>query len=42
MAIKHVIVQAGGKGTRLAEFTPVDGRPLLYPTFDSFPDAKQA
>jgi GTP:adenosylcobinamide-phosphate guanylyltransferase len=48
MAVTHVIVQAGGKGTRLAEFTrnkpkclaPVDGRPLLYHTFASFPGAK--
>lgn len=44
----HVIIQAGGKGTRLEHYTwnkpkclaPVDGKPLIYHTFDTFPAAK--
>jgi molybdopterin-guanine dinucleotide biosynthesis protein A len=43
----YVVVQAGGKGTRLEQFTwnkpkclaPVDGKPLLYHIFDAFPGA---
>lgn len=45
--VRQVIIQAGGKGTRLEHYTwnkpkclvPVDGQPLLYHTFDAFPDA---
>jgi GTP:adenosylcobinamide-phosphate guanylyltransferase len=43
----HVIVQAGGKGTRLDQYSwnkpkclvPVDGKPLIYHIFDAFPGA---
>jgi len=44
----NVIVQAGGKGTRLEQYSwnkpkclvPVDGKPLVYHTFDAFPGAR--
>jgi GTP:adenosylcobinamide-phosphate guanylyltransferase len=44
----NVIVQAGGKGTRLEQYSwnkpkclvPVDGKPLIYHTFDAFPGAR--
>lgn len=44
----NVIIQAGGKGTRLEQYTwnkpkclaPVDGKPLLFHSFDSFPGAR--
>ena len=47
MTIPQVIIQAGGRGTRLETLTrnrpkclvPVDGKPLLYHTFDAFPGA---
>ena len=47
MTISQVIIQAGGRGTRLETLTrnrpkclvPVDGKPLLYHTFDAFPGA---
>lgn len=46
--IMNVIVQAGGKGTRLEQYSwnkpkclvPVDGKPLIYHTFDAFPGAR--
>jgi len=45
--VSQVIIQAGGRGTRLETLTrnrpkclvPVDGRPLLYHTFAAFPGA---
>lgn len=48
MASKVVIVQAGGKGTRLLHNTwnkpkclvPVNGKPLLYHLFDQYADAE--
>ena len=44
----HVIVQAGGKGTRLEHYcwnkpkclVPVAGQPMLYKLFDTFPEAR--
>ena len=47
MTISQVIIQAGGRGTRLETLTrnrpkclvPVDGKPLLLHTFDAFPGA---
>lgn len=44
---KHIIVQAGGVGSRMKEKTvnkpkcllPVDGQPLLYHLFSRFPDS---
>lgn len=44
----YVIVQAGGRGSRLRHLTwnkpkclvSVEGRPILYRIFDSFPDSK--
>jgi GTP:adenosylcobinamide-phosphate guanylyltransferase len=46
--VMNVIVQAGGKGTRLEQYSwnkpkclvPVDGKPLIYHTFDAFPEAR--
>ncbi|MBP2297604.1 NTP transferase domain-containing protein [Azospirillum picis] len=46
--IRHVIVQAGGRGSRLEHYSwnkpkclvPVDGKPLIYDLFDSFPNAR--
>lgn len=46
--VRQVIIQAGGKGSRLEHYTwnkpkclvPVDGKPLLYHTFDAFPEAE--
>jgi aminoglycoside phosphotransferase len=48
MHYNHVIVQAGGKGTRLEHYTwnkpkclvPVAGKPMLYHLFDVFPEAE--
>jgi hypothetical protein len=48
MQSNHVIVQAGGKGTRLEHYTwnkpkclvPVAGKPMLYHLFDVFPEAE--
>jgi GTP:adenosylcobinamide-phosphate guanylyltransferase len=45
--VRQVIVQAGGKGTRLEHYTwnkpkclvPVNGKPLIYHAFDAFPGA---
>jgi GTP:adenosylcobinamide-phosphate guanylyltransferase len=45
---RFVIVQAGGKGSRLEQYTwnkpkclaPVNGKPLLYHIFDAFPSAR--
>lgn len=45
--IRQAIIQAGGKGTRLEQYTrnrpkclvPVDGKPLLAHTMAAFPDA---
>lgn len=47
-AQRCVIIQAGGKGSRLEQYSwnkpkclvPVDGKPLLYHTFDAFPGAR--
>ena len=44
----HVLVQAGGRGSRLRHHTwnkpkclvSVDGKPILYHLFDRFPDAR--
>ena len=43
----HVIIQAGGKGTRLESLTrnrpkclvPVDNRPMIFWTFEAFKGA---
>ena len=48
MRIKHIIVQAGGKGTRLGHLTankpkalvPIDNLPMLFHLFRQFPKAK--
>jgi len=48
MAIKNVIIQAGGKGTRLEKYTcnkpkclvPVKNLPILFYAFEKFPKAK--
>lgn len=45
---EHVVVQAGGKGTHLEYYcwnkpkclVPVNGKPLLYHLFDTFPDTQ--
>ena len=47
MSNHHVIIQAGGKGTRLEHYcwnkpkclVPVSGKPMLYGLFDTFPGA---
>ncbi|MTJ82593.1 MAG: NTP transferase domain-containing protein [Telmatospirillum sp.] len=47
MANSHVIIQAGGKGTRLEHYcwnkpkclVPVSGKPMLYNLFEKFPDS---
>lgn len=44
----YVVVQAGGKGTRLEQYSwnkpkclvPIEGRPLIYHTFSAFPSSK--
>ncbi|EHL95754.1 hypothetical protein HMPREF9946_05115 [Acetobacteraceae bacterium AT-5844] len=44
----NVVIQAGGKGTRLEQYSwnkpkclvPVDGKPLIYHTFEAFPGAR--
>ena len=46
--IKNIIIQAGGKGTRLEKYThnkpkclvPVNNLPILFYTFKKFPEAK--
>lgn len=48
MDIQHIIVQAGGKGTRLEHLTAnkpkalvsIDGRPMLFHLFAAFPGAR--
>ncbi len=48
MSVLHVIVQAGGRGSRLRHHTwnkpkclvSVSGRPLLYQLFERFPEAR--
>ena len=48
MNIEYILVQAGGKGTRLGRLTknkpkclvPVDNRPMIFHLFDRFPQAK--
>jgi GTP:adenosylcobinamide-phosphate guanylyltransferase/aminoglycoside phosphotransferase len=48
MSISHIIVQAGGKGTRLEHLTankpkaliPVDNLPMLFHLFRKFPDKR--
>lgn len=48
MTTKNIIIQAGGRGSRLRHHTwnkpkclvSVKGKPILYHAFDAFPDAK--
>ena len=47
MSLKYIIVQAGGKGTRLETLTtnkpkalvPVDNLPMIFHLFKKYPDA---
>ncbi len=47
-ALEHVVVQAGGKGTRLKWYTrnkpkaivPIGNKPLVFHLFDKFPEAR--
>lgn len=47
MSLQYIIVQAGGKGTRLKHLTsnkpkalvPIHGKPMLFHLFDKFPSA---
>ena len=46
--VEYIIVQAGGKGTRLKELTknkpkalvPIDNRPMIFHLFEKFPEKK--
>lgn len=48
MSVRHIIVQAGGKGTRLKHLTrnrpkalvPVDNLPIIFHLFRTFPEAR--